>query len=198
MTKTRIFVDFWNFQLDVIFKKGDKYRIDWTKLSPWLMNEAQKIVGNKLNFEGMQVYMSFDPRKPADKNLRNWASNYLDRKVPGVNVIMKRRKPKNPPVCPTCQITIDPCPKCGNSIIRSLEKGIDTAIVTDLLSLAWEGAWDVAILLSSDRDFIPAVELLHKKGFKVLNGHFPPTGAHLAKTCWASIDLNKALANIKK
>jgi len=35
------------------------------------------------------------------------------------------------------------------------EKGIDTAIATDMISLAWEDAWDVAILISSDKDFIP-------------------------------------------
>jgi len=29
-----------------------------------------------------------------------------------------------------------------------------TAIATDMISLAWEDAWDVAILISSDKDFI--------------------------------------------
>jgi|GEM_PF-5530480 len=33
-------------------------------------------------------------------------------------------------------------------------------MVTDLLALAWENAWEVAILLSSDRDFIPAIQML--------------------------------------
>ena len=37
-----------------------------------------------------------------------------------------------------------------------MEKGVDTAIITDLLTLAWEGAYDVAILVSSDADLVPA------------------------------------------
>ncbi len=35
-------------------------------------------------------------------------------------------------------------------MIRTVEKGIDTAIVTDMISLAWANAWDVAVLVSSD------------------------------------------------
>lgn len=66
---------------------------------------------------------------------------------------------------------------------RTLEKGVDTAIVTDMLKLAWKGVLDVAILVSADRDFIPAVDVLSAKGYKVINAHFPPGGMNLARTC---------------
>jgi uncharacterized LabA/DUF88 family protein len=79
-----------------------------------------------------------------------------------------------------------------------IEKGVDTAMVTDLFSQAWESAWDVAVLISSDRDFIPAVEMLSRKGYRVINAHFPPIGMDLAKSCWASIDLSKALPHIAR
>jgi uncharacterized LabA/DUF88 family protein len=79
-----------------------------------------------------------------------------------------------------------------------VEKGVDTSIVTDLLSLAWVGAWDVAVLVSSDRDFIPAVDLLQTKGFRVINAHFPPKGMDLAKSCWASIDLRAGLSSLSR
>jgi len=79
-----------------------------------------------------------------------------------------------------------------------IEKGVDTSIVTDLLSLAWENSWDVAVLLSSDRDFIPAVVRLQDKGFKVINAHFPPKGMDLARNCWASIDLRAALPDLAR
>ena len=49
------------------------------------------------------------------------------------------------------------------------EKGVDTAIVTDLLSLAGEDAYGVAILLSSDADHIPAAEWIQARGRKVIN-----------------------------
>jgi len=79
-----------------------------------------------------------------------------------------------------------------------MEKGIDTAITTDMIKLAWEEAWDVAILISSDHDFVPVVEFLATKGRRVINVHFPPRGAHLARICWASIDLNPHLSNLER
>ena len=79
-------------------------------------------------------------------------------------------------------------------MVRTVEKGIDTAIVTDMISLAWENAWEVAILVSSDRDFIPLVEFLTNKGLKVINAHFPPKGMDLARHCWGSFDLQPHLA----
>ena len=69
------------------------------------------------------------------------------------------------------------------------EKGIDTAIVTDMIRLAWEDTYDVAILVSSDTDFIPAVEFLDHRGRKVIQAGFPHTGTALAGPCWASFDL---------
>ena len=80
----------------------------------------------------------------------------------------------------------------------TIEKGIDTAIVTDMISLAWESAWDGAILVSSDRDFIPAVEFLTVKGRRVINAQFPPTGMDLARACWASINLVPHLTSLAR
>jgi uncharacterized LabA/DUF88 family protein len=70
--------------------------------------------------------------------------------------------------------------------------------VTDMISLAWERAWEVAILVSSDRDHIPAVEFLTNKGLRVINAHFPPAGMQLARKCWASIDLSPHLAALSR
>ena len=54
------------------------------------------------------------------------------------------------------------------------EKGVDVAIATDMIKLAWEDVYDWAVLVSSDRDFVPAVEFLNAKGRKVLHAGFPP------------------------
>ena len=197
MTKARIFIDFWNFQLSVIQQKGKDYRTDWLKLSPWLIREAEKLVGSNLNFEETCVYLSFNPRTPEDRRLKDWALNTLDR-FPGIHVIASERKPKHAPLCPACHTQVQVCPNCGASMSGTIEKGVDTAIVTDLLSLAWENAWEIAILATSDRDFLPAVETLNRKGFRVINAHFPPAGMELARKCWGSIDLRKALPVISR
>lgn len=195
--KVRIFVDFWNFQLSIKDNASEVYRLDWGKLSPLLIAKASNLIGQPLTFEETRVYMSFDPHKSTDKNLRGWAANVLDR-FTGVHVTMLERKPKRPPVCQQCHTPIDVCPHCGSKISGTIEKGVDTAIVTDLMGLAWEGAWDVAILVTSDRDFIPAVEKLAIKGYRVINAYFPPQGMDLARVCWASIDFKTCLTELQR
>ncbi len=71
------------------------------------------------------------------------------------------------------------------------EKGIDTRIATDLVSLAWESAYDIAVLVSADQDFVPAAEYLQVKGVKVVHAGFPPpNGMLLKQKCWGgSLDI---------
>jgi len=47
----------------------------------------------------------------------------------------------------------------GNS-----EKGVDVYLATQIVALAYENAYDVAILISGDSDFIPALDVVHHKG----------------------------------
>lgn len=195
--KTRIFIDFWNLQLNINGKAPSGYRLDWTKLSPLLINEATALLGTPLDFDGTNVYVSYNPSSPPGKRLRNWCINTLDR-FPGVRVTTKERKSRKKPVCPNCHQQIAACPHCNGTMERTIEKGIDTAIATDMISLAWEGAWEVGILVSSDRDHIPAVDFLTNKGLRVINVFFPPDGMHLARNCWASIDLTPHLAAISR
>ena len=78
------------------------------------------------------------------------------------------------------------------------EKGVDTAIVTDMLALAGENAFDVAILLSSDADHIPAVEWIQARGRKVINATWANHGFDLKRTCWASIELDTVMPLLKR
>lgn len=85
------------------------------------------------------------------------------------------------------------CPNCGKDMRGSEEKGVDTRIATAMISLAWADNYDVAVLVSSDRDFIPVVEFLETKGIKVVHGGFPPQGSGLSQRCWGAI----AIPNIR-
>ncbi len=69
------------------------------------------------------------------------------------------------------------------------EKGVDTRITTAMVSLAWIDNYDVALLVSSDRDFVPVVEFLATKGKKVIHGAFPPSAAELTRKCWGSFNI---------
>ena len=57
------------------------------------------------------------------------------------------------------------------------EKGVDVRMATDMISLAWADNYDIAVLVSSDRDFVPVAEFLETRGIKVIHGAFPPMGA---------------------
>ena len=69
------------------------------------------------------------------------------------------------------------------------EKGVDTRIATDMVSKAWEGAYDVAVLISSDRDFVPVCSFLQAKGIIVIHGSIGYSGAVVSAACWGQIDL---------
>jgi hypothetical protein len=199
--RVRAFIDFWNFQL-AVNKWRPNFPLDWKKLGPWLaLRAGDEFVAagqaGNVRYEGLHVYMSHNPLATKDDGLRNWATNVLDR-FPGVEVEMKERRPKDPPDCPVCHKPIPTCPHCASSMKRTTEKGIDTAIVTDMIRLAWENAWDLAVLVSADADFIPAVEFLNKKGRKVIHGGFPPKGMDLARKCWASFDITKNLHELSR
>jgi len=47
------------------------------------------------------------------------------------------------------------------------EKGIDVRMALDMVDLGLSKAFDAAVLVSSDRDFVPVAESLQNKGIKV-------------------------------
>ena len=195
--RVRGFVDYWNFVL-AMKRWNASFKLDWKAFGPWLCTQAGGLgldvaQHGRIRYEGLHVYSSYNPQNPADAPFRKWATNTLDR-FPGVQVVMKERKPKHPPKCPKCHIPVATCPACAASMMGTVEKGIDTAIVTDMIKLAWEDSYDVGVLVSADRDFIPAVELLDAKGRKVVHAGFAPDGMELARKCWASFDLRSSIA----
>ena len=142
--RTRIFIDFWNFQLNWNDRPGGQ-RCDWKRL-------------------------------------------------PSVRVRIRERRTRAGGIwCNTCKQQILTCPQCSTAFERAPEKGVDAAIVTDLLTLAWQRAFDVAILLSSDADMIPAVERVQERGLKVINATWSGHGYDLAHTSWGSFALDSVI-----
>lgn len=141
----------------------------------------------------MHVYSSIDPRKSQDVKLKHFLTNTLD-KMPGTHVVvLERQKKKGFPKCPTCQHEVAKCPTCQADMRGTEEKGVDTRMVTDMISLAWSKAYDVAVLVSADRDFVPVAEFLQAEGIKVVHGSFPPKGSHLSQKCWGNLNITKMM-----
>ena len=73
-------------------------------------------------------------------------------------------------------------------------KGDDVYLATDLIRGAYEDLYDVAIIVSGDEDFIPAIKLAQKNNKKVINAFFPKSSSYLLRNCCnGSINLKKAL-----
>jgi uncharacterized LabA/DUF88 family protein len=190
--RVRVFVDFWNFTLSL---RGidPAFKINWQTLGQYLAKEAGAIIDPSITaiYEGMHVYGSYDPNKQQDSKLKNWFINSLD-KMAGVSVILQeRQRKKGYPRCPSCQAEVTTCVACGSDMRGTEEKGVDTRIATDMVSLAWANGYNCAVLVSSDRDFVPVAEFLQTKGIKVVHGAFPPSGSVLSQKCWGHLHLAK-------
>jgi hypothetical protein len=195
--RTRVFIDFWNFSLNWRDRAGGAY-IDWPQVPRVLLDEAKKRlevagVNEELSLEETLVYASYNPKTEPDRKLKGWLDSFLD-KQPSFRVNTRERKAKRRSVhCPSCGHDNEKCENCGEPFVWAPEKGVDTAIVTDLLSLASEDAYDLAVLLSSDADHIPAVEWVQSRGRKVVNATWAHHGFDLAKTCWAAFELDAVI-----
>jgi uncharacterized LabA/DUF88 family protein len=148
-----------------------------------------------LLLEETLLYASVDPTG-AEAKLKTWLTNTVER-MPSYRVHIRERRPLRRQIhCRACDHVTEQCPNCGKPFMWRPEKGVDTAIVTDLLSLAFQESYDVAVLVSSDADFIPAVEHLQEAGLKVINASWAGHGFDLKGKCWASFDLDSVAGTI--
>ncbi len=197
--RVRIFADFWNFSLSVR-SHDPTFKIDWRVLGPFLTSKAGSLIdpAAPLVYEGMHVYGSYDPNKPADAKFRNWFSNTLD-KMAGVNVVLlERQRKRNYAKCPQCQAETTNCHVCQADMRGTEEKGVDTRIATDMISLAWANGFNSAVLVSADRDFVPVAEFLQTKGIKIIHAAFPPAGSFLSQKCWGNLSIPRIMADFKR
>jgi len=71
-------------------------------------------------------------------------------------------------------------------------KGDDIHLATDLIVLAYKNAYDTAILVSGDGDFVPAIKAVQEIGKRVENYYFKISGSwHLRQICDKSVLMNK-------
>ena len=95
------------------------------------------------------------------------------------------------------------CTHCQNefylndNVLTKREKGVDICIAVDMLSQAYNNAYDVALLLTGDSDFVPAIEKVKALGKIVYCAAFQtPPFDKLAKACDDYILLNNNIGGI--
>jgi uncharacterized LabA/DUF88 family protein len=67
---------------------------------------------------------------------------------------------------------------------RTVEKGVDTALATDLIRFGIDGYYDRAILIAADADHVPAVEFLGQRMKQVTHAWFRGHAHELRAACW--------------
>lgn len=92
------------------------------------------------------------------------------------------------------------CKHCGKVDVNvPYQKGVDVAIVTELMSLGFEDAYDVAIIVSGDNDFVDAVNHMKSEGRRVWVASFSSRlGQDLMRSADKVIHLEKIADRIVK
>ena len=193
MQRVHVFVDYWNFQLRWNERAGEA-RCNWTALPTVLIDRLRTLpLCDGLDFQGMRVYASCDTD---DENLRRWLENFLERQ-PGTSVVVLERRRRFDHIrCRSCGYETGTCPSCGQPLVWSAEKGVESALITDLYELAWSDALDVAVIVSSDSDFVFPVTGLQGRGIKVVNAAWRGAGQELARAAWATLDLDELIPSL--
>jgi hypothetical protein len=146
--KVSIFFDGQNFYRS-LQRYDDALRVDYDRLAAWITNA---VGGASAIFGGAYYYVGLSADAPplVEGFLKGLElrPGYFVKREPRV-----RRAGR--------------CPACGGDYEYTTEKRVDTRLVADIIQYAAIGAFDVAVLVSGDDDFVPAVEAVNALGRQV-------------------------------
>ena len=173
--KVALFFDGKNFYT-ALRKYDPTLEIDYNRLASWL---TDRISSGRGEFVGAYYYTGFTQLDQARSGaFRDFLKGlelqpgYFVKREPRV-----RRKSQ--------------CRNCGFTHSYGTEKRVDTRLVADMIHFAAVDAYDVAVLLSGDQDFVPAVEAANALGKRVYLAAWPRHGvsAQLRIRCYDQIHL---------
>jgi len=189
-----IFVDFWNLVMG--FNKlmtgnpyNHEYKIPWDRVFPDIIC---KKVSADAEYFGVHVYASHS--EIGDEGLKKFFRAMQNFR--GYKVILKKRKRLPEAKCNVCHKEILQCPHCDQRLLRYGEKGVDTTLAIDLFQYAMDKAFDTAVLVSSDTDFVPAVEYIERKGCRIVHAGFRNQSNELRSACWGHFFIEDILNDL--
>jgi len=143
--KIAIFFDGQNFYRSLL-RYDESLRVDYDRLAAWI---TQQVGGPDALFSGAYYYVGVSSDAPplVEGFLKGLElrPGYFVKREPRV-----RRAGR--------------CPACGQEYEYTTEKRVDTRLVADLIHYAASNAFDAAVLVSGDDDFVPAVEAANALG----------------------------------
>jgi hypothetical protein len=197
--KVKIFIDFWNFQIcwneyHTSVGTTGRVKIPWGNV---LTNALLKKINIPNGYGGTHIYTSINPSNPHDRALKGFLISGLNI-LPGYKVDIKERKPAKPIKCNNdgCRQEIVICPHCHKPLIRTVEKGVDTMIATELIQFGIENIYDKAILISGDEDLTPAIDYIQTKGKEIINAGWQNQANKIRQSCFDHIFINDLLPDL--
>jgi len=146
--KICIFFDGQNFYRS-LQRYDDSLRVDYDRLATWM---TQVVGGQAAMFAGAYYYVGVSAGAPP----------LVEGFLKGLELRPGYFVKREPRVRRTGR-----CSACGGEYEYTTEKRVDTRLVADLIHYAANGAYDAAILVSGDDDFVPAVEAVNALGKQV-------------------------------
>lgn len=165
MQRTMVFIDYQNFNINLKkhYENSKNFnRIDYLRLG--------KAINEKIPIKSEVIKIYLFAYKPCDTLMTlNYYSNYYDwltklKVTPYLEIIEGRQEIRIPDKA-VFNIN-DP------STYYTEEKETDINLATHMVSKAFQNAFDVAILISGDTDYIKVIETLHSIGKVVVIAHF--------------------------
>jgi hypothetical protein len=170
--KILIFIDGQNFYRSLL-RYDDTLVVDYDRLALWI---TQAVGGPNPTFGGAHYYVGVSPGAPAP--VESFLKGLEGRT--GYFVRRERRVRRT-----------GRCSVCGGEYEYTTEKRVDTRLVADLIHFAANGAYDAAVLVSGDDDFVPAVEAVNALGKQVWVATLSPDelSSDLRVRCFGHVDL---------
>src|SRR5262245_17069914 len=175
--KILIFIDGQNFYRSLL-RFDETLVVDYDRLAVWI---TQAVGGPSAAFGGAHYYVGVSPGAPAP--VESFLKGLEGRT--GYFVRRERRVRRS-----------GRCPACGGEYEYTTEKRVDTRLVADLIHFAANGAYDAAVLVSGDDDFVPAVEAVNALGRQVWVATLSPDelSSDLRVKCFGHLDLREGVA----
>jgi hypothetical protein len=178
--KVSIFFDGQNFYRS-LQRYDESLRVDYDRLAAWI---TQAVGGPGAIFAGAHYYVGVSSDAPP---LVEGFLKGLELR-PGYFVKRELRVRRS-----------GRCPACASDYEYTTEKRVDTRLVAEMIHYAAIGAFDAAVLVSGDDDFVPAVEAVNALGRQVWVATWSADdlSKDLRVRCFGQIHLSEGLGTFR-
>ena len=201
--RVRVFVDYWNFAgnwCGITGMQPDK-NLDWAVFPQAILDALDGIPqlrNRRKEFRAIKVYSSIRPPGVAEftrvseevqfeeeKRLQRWFQDHLDQLTAyTVDITPKADEPL------ACEV-------CNRQNSHLVEQGVDTKIAIDLVSLASNDLFDIAVLITEDGDLVPSMQCVQDSLDKqVVHIGFRDKKSAVRTEAWGHLFVDDILADI--